>query len=237
MAKSTVLRKIWRLTSRVMLAIVCLIILVPPIWVFALRNGPVAPTRLMQNRYDERAFFVWTPLAKIPVHIQQAVLLAEDPKFCYHHGFDWAAMNQAITAARQGQKLVGASSLSQQVAKNVFLWPKRSWLRKGLETWFTYLIEKIWTKPRILEVYLNIASWGQGVFGVAAAAQSQFAFATLQDVTPQIAAQLAVQLPNPDDLSLAPDARSTKRAQQIQGLLKAPDLELLIPCLIVSESK
>ena len=116
----------------------------------------------------------WRDLDGISPDLARAVMAAEDANFCDHWGFDLKAIEQAIAANAQGRRVRGASTISQQVAKNLFLWPGRSWLRKGLEAGFTVLIETIWTKRRIVEVYLNIAEFGDGVFGAQAAARHHF---------------------------------------------------------------
>jgi len=138
----------------------------------------------------------WRGLDDISPHLARAVLAAEDANFCDHWGFDLKAIEQAISANARGKRVRGASTISQQVAKNLFLWHGRSWLRKGLEVGFTGLIETIWTKRRIVEVYLNIAEFDAGVFGAQAAARHYFnrdaAALTLDQ-----AARLAAVLPDP----------------------------------------
>lgn len=128
-----------------------------------------------------------------------AVMAAEDQKFPDHHGFDIAAIQDALVDRLDGQTLRGASTISQQVAKNLFLWPGRSLVRKAMEAWFTALIELSWSKQRILEVYLNIAEFGPGVYGVPAASRIYFAKPASQ-LTDAEAALLAAVLPNPKEL-------------------------------------
>lgn len=153
----------------------------------------------------------WLPLARIPVSLQSAVLLSEDARFCMHSGVDWISVNAALARARAGERLVGASTLSQQVAKNVFLWPARSWLRKGVEVWFTFLIENLWSKARILEVYLNEAQWGPEIYGVDAALKATGSGPQLQ-LDPFVATKLAVLLPSPVRYrEKLPDALEQKR--------------------------
>lgn len=126
-----------------------------------------------------------------------AVVAAEDQKFPQHYGFDIDSIQDALRDYYlQGDNLRGASTISQQVAKNLFLWPAQSWLRKGLEAWFTVLIELIWPKQRILEVYLNIAEFGPGIYGVEAASLTYFN-QTAAMLAPEQAALLAAVLPNP----------------------------------------
>ena len=112
----------------------------------------------------------WTPAAKVSPEVFRAVIAAEDARFCQHGGIDWGALRSAWEDYRFGRKrLRGASTISMQTAKNVFLWPERSLLRKGLEAWFTLLMELAWGKERILEIYVNVVEWGDGVYGVGAA--------------------------------------------------------------------
>src|SRR5690606_17077713 len=116
----------------------------------------------------------WLPWEQLPDNLKMAVIAAEDQRFAEHWGFDLPAIRDALEHNRRGGSLRGASTLSQQVAKNLFLWSGRSWVRKGLEVWFTLLLETLWPKQRILEVYLNSVEWGNGVFGAEAAARHHF---------------------------------------------------------------
>jgi monofunctional biosynthetic peptidoglycan transglycosylase len=137
------------------------------------------------------------PLNRMSPHIVRAVIAAEDAKFCSHDGFDVEAIQDAMESNARGERTRGASTISQQTAKNLFLWPQRSWLRKGLETYFTALIEFMWPKRRIMEAYLNVAEWGDGNFGVEAAARARFGVSAA-DLTPLQAARLAAVLPSPN---------------------------------------
>lgn len=138
----------------------------------------------------------WRPWAELPDDLKMSVIAAEDQKFADHWGFDVAAIQAAFSHNERGGSLRGASTLSQQVAKNLFLWSGRSWLRKGLEVWFTGWIELLWPKQRILEVYLNSVEWGNGIFGAEAAAQHHFGVGAPYLSAAQ-ASQLAAVLPNP----------------------------------------
>lgn len=129
-------------------------------------------------------------------NVKKAVLASEDQKFFTHNGFDYQAIEKAIKHNEQGKKLRGGSTISQQTAKNVFLWQGRSWLRKGLEAFYTFITEKFWSKDIILERYLNSIEMGQGVFGVEAAAQYYFGKSSI-DLTKSEAAWIAAVLPNP----------------------------------------
>ncbi|WP_419813820.1 monofunctional biosynthetic peptidoglycan transglycosylase [Glacieibacterium sp.] len=138
----------------------------------------------------------WTPLNRISPAVPRAAIGAEDAKFCSHNGFDMGAMEAAMAKNAESTKLRGGSTISQQTAKNAFLWPERSYLRKGLEAYFTVLIEAFWGKRRIMEVYLNIAEMGPGIYGVGAAAQHYFGVSAAQ-LSPKQAARLVAILPQP----------------------------------------
>lgn len=138
----------------------------------------------------------WISVDGISPHMVLAVCAAEDSKFMEHNGFDWEAIQKAMKNNKRGKKLRGASTISQQTAKNVFLWPKRSWLRKGFETYFTFLIETCWSKKRIMEVYLNVAEFGRGIYGVEKAAQVYYN-KSASKLNRNEAAMLATVLPFP----------------------------------------
>ncbi|CAH1670343.1 Biosynthetic peptidoglycan transglycosylase [Hyphomicrobiales bacterium] len=136
----------------------------------------------------------WVPLEKISPNLIRAVIAAEDQRFCRHHGVDWIELN-AVLDDEDGPSR-GASTLTMQTAKNVFLWPGRSYLRKGLEIPLAMAIDLAWSKQRVIEVYLNVAEWGEGLFGAEAAAQRYFGKPAAR-LTPAEAARLAAALPNP----------------------------------------
>ena len=138
----------------------------------------------------------WVAWPEISRHATVAVIAAEDQHFLEHSGFDFEAIDKAWSDAKRGRRLRGASTISQQVAKNLFLWPGQNWLRKGLEAWFTMWIEFLWPKQRILEVYLNSAEFGRGVWGVEAASRHFFRKPAAK-LNPNEAALLAAVLPNP----------------------------------------
>lgn len=167
----------------------------------------------------ERGFVLhhrWVPWAEINPNVPLAMVASEDQKFPFHHGFDVTAIQNAIEDADQGKRLRGASTISQQTAKNLFLWGGRSFVRKGLEAWFTVLIEFTWPKQRILEVYVNIAELGDGIYGVGAASPRFFGVPPSQ-IDPHQAALLAAVLPNPRRLHAnKPSAYVQHRAQWIE---------------------
>ena len=142
----------------------------------------------------------WEPVENISPELIRAVIAAEDTRFCEHRGFDWVELRKAIDEWRRGEGLRGASTISNQVARNVFLWPSRDLLRKGLEAYYTVLIELMWRKERIIEVYLNVAEWGPGIFGAEAAAQHYFG-KPASELTRREASLMAAILPNPIEWS------------------------------------
>ena len=205
--------------------IVLLISLLP---VILFRWVPVPGSMLMVERSGEarqqQASFTlryrWVPYHAIPDHVKMAVIAAEDQHFATHRGFDTAAIRAALRHNRQSATLRGASTISQQVAKNLFLWSGRSWLRKGIEAWFTLAIETLWPKQRILEVYLNIVEWDDGVFGIAAAAEHHFDVAPAR-LSQRQAAQLAAVLPNPRRWSARqPPAQALRRSEWIEQQIR-----------------
>lgn len=165
----------------------------PPTSAFMLRATYEA---WREGRGDFAVRHTWMPLTSISPHIQRAVLAAEDQRFFTHFGFDIQAIEKVLRRNRSGKQLRGASTLTQQTAKNLFLYPERSYVRKGLEAWFTLLLESSLPKRRILELYLNIAEFGQGVYGVEAASQVHFHKSSAY-LSPREAALLAAVLPNP----------------------------------------
>ncbi len=153
--------------------------------------------RSFENKEKSSTFkHNWVDIEDISIHLQKAVICSEDQKFVNHNGFDIEAIEKAYQNNKKSKRIKGASTISQQTAKNVFLWPNRSWLRKGLETYFTFLIERLWSKERILEVYLNSIEMGNGVYGAEAASQHWFGTSAKRLNINQSAAIAAI-LPNP----------------------------------------
>jgi len=184
---------------RLILILLLLAFLGPPIWVAIYRVIPPPITILMIERLvqghgmDRR----WVPISDMSPAMVRSVIASEDSRFCLHHGFDMHAINAALrhNEAKPG-KIRGGSTISQQTAKNVFLWPGRSWVRKGIEAVFTVLIEEIWGKRRIMEVYLNTIEMGPGIYGVEAASQHYFGVSA-RGLSPAEAGRLAAILPDP----------------------------------------
>lgn len=157
-------------------------------------------SRMLEAESDAALRYQWVDYEDISPHVKIAVVAAEDQNFPHHPGFDLKAIRKALEQSEKGRRLRGASTISQQVAKNLFLWPGRSYLRKGMEAYFTFLIELLWSKQRILEVYLNIAQMGDGMYGVEAASRTYFHRSAAQ-LNREQALRLAVILPNPERYS------------------------------------
>ena len=186
------------------------------------RFVPVPITPLMVIRVVEqssdpekevRLYKDWVSIDEMSRHAPQAVVAAEDQKFLEHHGFDFEAMQEAWENNQKGKQIKGASTITQQTVKNVFLWPSRSYVRKGLEAYFTVLVELMWPKERIMEVYLNVIEMGDGVYGIEAASQT-FYNKKAADLSKGQAAMIAAVLPNPRRWS---PARPTSYIQSSQG--------------------
>jgi len=183
------------------------------LWFFGLSIGltivyrfipvPITPLmviRVVENAFDEkrdvRLVKDWVPFSQISKNAPQAVYASEDQKFLDHNGFDFEAMETAWENNKKGKRVKGASTITQQTVKNVFLWPGRSYLRKALEAYFTVLVELIWPKERIMEVYLNVIEMGDGIYGIEAAAQTYYKKPAAKLNRSQ-AAMIAAVLPNP----------------------------------------
>lgn len=192
--------------------------------VICLRFIPVFITPLMVIRCVEQVgggesikmHHHWVPMEEISRHMPVAVMASEDQRFLKHHGFDYNAIEKAAIHNMKGGKRHGASTISQQTAKNVFLWPGRSWIRKGFEVYFTFLIEMMWSKQRIMEVYLNSIEMGDGIYGVDAVAEYHFN-TTASQLSRSQCALIAATLPNPRRFnSAAPGEYMRKRQRQIE---------------------
>lgn len=178
---------------------------------------PATPLMLIRAAQGQGLDKDWQPLKRISPHLRRAVIAAEDAKFCGHWGFDWAAIDNAIDRYEAGGKVLGASTISMQTAKNVFLWPGRTFLRKGIEAYLTLYLEALWPKDRILEVYLNIVELGPGLYGAEAAARRYFG-KSASALSQREAALLAAVLPAPLDRNPArPTAYVARRAALIDA--------------------
>jgi monofunctional glycosyltransferase len=184
--------------------------------------SPPASALMMERRIESwhtgqkySSQYRWVEFNRIAPAAASAVVASEDQNFLNHHGFDWGAIQRAIDHDEKSKRLRGASTLTQQTAKNLFLWSGRTWVRKGMEAYFTVLLEACWDKRRILETYLNIVEFGDGVYGIEAAAQRYFHKPATR-LTSEDAAVLAAVLPNPHLLKAnAPSAYVRERQQWI----------------------
>ena len=158
-------------------------------------NPPGSTLMLARSIMGKSVRQKWVPIARISPNVIKAVITSEDGRFCQHWGVDWQEIRRAIKRARNGQ-IRGASTISMQTAKNLFLWPQRSYVRKAIEIPLTFLMEAIWTKRRLLEIYLNIVEWGPGIFGVGEASKYHFG-KSARNITTHEASLLAAALPNP----------------------------------------
>jgi monofunctional glycosyltransferase len=182
-------------------------------------DPPLSTLMLGQKLVGERVIQVWRPLRDISPALVRAVIASEDGQFCRHRGVDWRELEAVVKNFGDGGGR-GGSTISMQVTKNLFLWPGRSYLRKALEIPLTLVLEFVWPKQRVLEVYLNIAEWGPGVFGAEAASQFHFE-RTARQIDEREAALLAVSLPNPFDRDAGDPGVGTQRlADRLQNRLK-----------------
>jgi len=177
---------------------------------------PITPLMVIRLIEGEGLKRDWTGLEAISPQLRAAVIAAEDNRFCEHHGFDVDSIRDALEEWTEGGRARGASTISMQTSKNLFLWPGRDWVRKGLEAYVTAWLEALWPKERILEVYLNIAEWGPGIYGAEAAAQRYFRVPAAR-LGRQQAARLAAVLPNPREWS---PARPTDYIRQRAAVLE-----------------
>lgn len=221
----------WRIIKRIFLFLLIahLVYLVVLKWV----NPPITATQIA-SFIKGNGFHRTNVLGEaISPNAKLAVIASEDQLFPDHNGFDWKSIQKAIEYnQRKPGRVRGASTISQQTAKNVFLWQGRSWIRKGLETYFTFMIEKIWGKKRILEVYLNVAETGKGIFGIEQAAQTYFK-KSAKNLSVYEAAAIAAALPNPIKYTVKPaspyvQSRTGKIVQQMNFLRPDRDVQQVI---------
>jgi monofunctional glycosyltransferase len=189
-------------------------------WLHPLTSAMMVEARIQAwaaQQHDYRTDYQWASLEQISPHAAIAVIASEDQLFPFHAGFDFNSIRAAVRASEHGGHLRGASTISQQVAKNLFLWSGHSFVRKGLEAYVTVLIEALWPKERILEIYLNIAQFGDGVYGVQAAAH-RFWHKPARNLSSSEAALLAAVLPNPGQMHADRPSRYVQmRRDQILG--------------------
>jgi monofunctional biosynthetic peptidoglycan transglycosylase len=205
----------FRWTIRILLGLLALSLLA--VLVYRVIPPPVTPLMLLRAAEGDPIRASWLDARAIPPVIVDAVLTSEDQRFCQHHGFDFTEIDKALAAEEEGRHLRGASTISQQTARDLWLLPVRSFVRKGAEAYFTVLIEALWPKWRIAEAYLNTVEWGPGIYGIEAASQYAFHHPAAR-LNRSEAALLAAILPNPRRWSAAaPTAYIRGRAETILG--------------------
>ncbi|MDZ7345444.1 MAG: monofunctional biosynthetic peptidoglycan transglycosylase [candidate division KSB1 bacterium] len=221
-------RPLFKRLLRAGLVFLAVTLLLPLLTILLLRFLPVPTTSFMmqkriafwRGKSKTSVIYRWTRWEEIPRHAALAVVAAEDQKFPYHRGFDWEGIAEAQERNRRGKRLRGGSTITQQTAKNLFLWPKKSYIRKALEAYFTVLLETLWPKQRILHVYLNIAEFGDGIYGIGAAADRLFKKPP-RELTRHEAALLAAVLPSPKRLHAdRPSPYVRERAEWILGQME-----------------
>jgi monofunctional biosynthetic peptidoglycan transglycosylase len=225
---------LWRFLGRLLGLVVILAIVVPPASVLVYRFVPPPITILMIERLIQGhgLDYRWTPLSRMAPVLADAAVASEDSGFCDHHGFDFDAMEKAMrNNERRPNRIKGGSTISQQTAKNVFLWPGRSYLRKGVEAWYTVLIEAVWGKRRIMEMYLNVVEFGPGVYGAEAASEHFFRVHASQLNAVQAARLIAV-LPKPLKANVTGGGRYVaKRSRRIDGAIGTVREDGLADCV------
>ncbi|MBO4774622.1 MAG: monofunctional biosynthetic peptidoglycan transglycosylase [Bacteroidales bacterium] len=182
-------------------------------------NPPITPLMVGRSLSGEPRVKTWVPITEISPNLVQAAVASEDNRFCGHRGFDFSAIQRAIDHNRTHSRKWGASTISQQTAKNVFLWSGRSWIRKGFEVYFTFLIEHLWGKERIMEVYLNVIEMGHGIYGAEAASQHYF-HCSAKKLNARQSALLTACYPNPRRWNPAhPTPYISRSATRIQNMM------------------
>ena len=224
------LAKVWRITKRVFL----ILFISQFVYIFLLKwiNPPITLTQLASLVTGHGLKRTYVTTSKMAENAKLAVIASEDQLFADHNGFDFKSIQKAMKHNSKSKSLHGASTISQQTAKNVFLWQGRSWWRKALETYFTFMIELIWGKKRILEVYMNVAEMGNGIFGIEAAAQNNFKKPAIR-LSQQEAAMIAACLPNPKKYTIRPVSRPVATRypwimRQMNNLSGDEDLEPIV---------
>jgi len=224
-------KKLWKWTKRILILLFTLQLFC--IILFKWVNPPITMTQLVSYVNGDGLKRDYISSSKISYNIKLAVIASEDQLFPDHSGFDWKNIKKAMAYnKKKPNRIRGASTISQQVAKNVFLWQGRGWIRKGLEVYFTFMIELIWGKKRILEVYLNVIEMGKGIYGIEAASQSYFS-KPANSLTRVEAATIAACLPNPKNYTIKPVSNyvANKRPwvlQQMSNLEDDPDIQKII---------
>ncbi|HVP85578.1 MAG TPA: monofunctional biosynthetic peptidoglycan transglycosylase [Rhizomicrobium sp.] len=209
-------------------------VVMPVVLLLAFRFAPVPGTPQMAVGIlsGEGAHYSWRDFDEIAPSLPSAVIAAEDQRFCSHNGFDWVSIDKAVKDhEKRGRRLRGASTISQQTARSMFLVPVRSWIRKGIEAYLTVLMEALWPKKRILTAYLNLVDWGHGNYGAEAASQAYFHISATH-LSPTQSARLAAILPDPDDWNAArPGPYVARRSAILRGRLSVVHRDALDVCV------
>lgn len=212
----------WRLIRGVILRIIlgAVVLSVAAVVLYRFVAPPVTPLMLIRAVQGDAIHQIWRSFDETSPEIFSAVIASEDDAFCTHDGFDWPAIQRAWEHDQEGGKLRGGSTISQQTAKNLYLWPGRNFIRKGLEAYFTVLMEHLMSKTRIATLYVNEIEWGSGIYGIEAAAQASF-HKDAKALTKREAALLAAVLPNPRRWSAAhPTGYILRRAETIEARMR-----------------
>lgn len=220
--------------GRMLLILLLTLVLLPigGVLIHAVVPPPVTLLMVQQAVAGKGLDYRWRSLNHISPRLVEAVIASEDARFCSHDGFDFEAIEKAMDSNARGGKVRGGSTISQQTAKNVFLWPGRSWIRKGLEAGYTVLIETVWSKRRIMEVYLNVAEWAPGVYGAEAAARHWYG-KDADQLTAREAARLAAILPSPRRYSASkPGPYVRRRASRVQAAMGTVRNDGLAACVL-----
>ena len=222
----------WSLKLLLKLALILIVLTMVQVAILRFIDPPCTARHLLiwyQNKFSSKHYirphYYWQPINKISPHLKKAVLAGEDQRFLSHHGFDFIEMNQAVRDIVRAKRMRGASTITMQVARSVFLLPGGSWLRKTVEAYYTVLIELFWSKKRILEIYLNTVDWGTGLMGAEAASRKYFNISAIQ-INPSQAACLAAILPSPHKWSPTNPSDYVKERQKriMEDMKKMPKL-------------
>lgn len=223
-----------KLVRNIFLALFIVLVAGPVLAVIVFRfvPPPVTPLMLIRAAEGKGLDHRWRSIKSVSPALPRALIAAEDAKFCDHRGFDFEALQKAYASNERGGKIRGGSTISQQTAKNIFLWPGRSYVRKGLEAWFTVLIETFWGKKRIMEVYLNSIEYGPGIYGAEAAARRYFGVGA-DKLSAAQAARLAAILPSPLKWkAVKPGPYVKKRARKIGAASGTVRRDGLAACVV-----
>ena len=230
MKKTGFFPKFWRFIKRLFL----ILFIAQFVYIILLKwmDPPITITQLSSLLTGHGLKRDYVSKKQMSVNAKLAVIASEDQLFPDHNGFDFKSIEKAMKHNQKSKSMHGASTISQQTAKNVFLWQGRSWLRKGLEVYFTFMIEKIWGKKRILEVYMNVVEMGDGIFGIEKASQKYFT-KSAANLSRQEAAMIAACLPNPGRYSVKPvsryvSVRSGWILRQMNNLQADPDIQKIV---------